>query len=592
MSRFPATRKTPAWTPTLRAGGPRHILEHRSVVKLTHYQFFRLFLALVLFLPLPAATRDPVRAKRAMAVSSEENATRAGVEILRQGGNAVDAAIAVGFTLAVTHPWAGNLGGGGFMLIRFADGRAAFLDFRERAPRAARRDMYLDSQGKPTSESVAGYRASGVPGTVRGFELALKKYGTKSWAKLVEPAIALAEKGFPLTWGLAESLRSSDRMAGFPESHRIYQRNGRFYEMGEVFRQPELEATLRRVAERGPNEFYEGETARLIAADMESHGGTITLDDLKEYTPVEREPLRSTYKDYELLLAPPPSSGGIGVGQMLHMLEGSGYEKAGAGSAAAIHYVAEVMRRYFADRAQHFGDPDFSSVPVAGLMSKKYALARRSSIHAGRATPSASLRAGDPTGYESTETTHYSVVDPDGNAVAVTYTLNGAYGSGVTARGTGVLLNNEMDDFTVKAGEPNVYGVLQSEKNAIEPRKRPLSSMTPAILTRGGKLFMIVGSPGGPTIISTVLEVILNVIDFKMDLQQAVDFPRFHHQWMPDELRIEQYGVSPDTIEGLRQRGHEIRFVGAQGQVMAIQAADGWLLGAADARSEGLALGF
>jgi gamma-glutamyltranspeptidase/glutathione hydrolase len=556
-------------------------------------RFLRLSLALILFVPLSAATRDPVRAKRAMVVSSEENATRAGVEILRDGGNAVDAAIAVGFALAVTHPWAGNLGGGGFMLIRFADGRTTFLDFRERAPRAASRDMYLDAQGKPTDDSVAGSRASGAPGPVRGFDLALKKDGTKQWAALIEPAITLAQKGFPLTWGLAESLRSSERMARFPESHRIFQRDGRFYEMGEVLRQPELAATFERIAKSGPNEFYEGKTAQLIAADMERNGGTITLEDLKEYTPVERQPLRSTYKDYELLLAPPPSSGGIGIGQMLNMLEGSDYEKAGAGSASAIHYVAEVMRRYFADRALHFGDPDFSSVPGAGLLSKKYALSRRSSIRADHVTPSASLQAGEPAGYESSETTHYSVVDSQGNAVAVTYTLNGAYGSGVTAKGTGVLLNNEMDDFTVKPGEANMYGVLQGEKNAIEPRKRPLSSMTPTILTRGGKLFMIVGSPGGPTIISTVLEVILNVVDFKMDLQQAVDFPRFHHQWMPDELRVERYGTSPDTIESLRQRGHEIRFVDAQGRVTAIQATeDGWLLGAADSRSEGLALGF
>ena len=556
-------------------------------------RFLRLFLALILLAPLPAATRDPVRAKKAMVVSSEENATRAGVEILRGGGNAVDAAITVGFALAVTHPWAGNLGGGGFMLIRFAHGRTAFLDFRERAPRAASRDMYLDAQGKPTDESVAGYRASGVPGTVRGFDLALKKYGTKEWSALIEPAITLAQKGFPLSWGLADSLRSSSRMARFPESHRIFQRDGRFYEMGEVLRQPELAATLQRIAKAGPNEFYEGKTAQLIAADMERNGGTITLEDLKEYAPVEREPLRSTYKDYELLLAPPPSSGGIGIGQMLNMLEGSGYEKPGAGSAAAIHYVAEVMRRYFADRALHFGDPDFASVPGVGLLSKKYALSRRSSIRAGHVTPSVSLQAGDPMGYESSETTHYSVVDSQGNAVAVTYTLNGAFGSGVTAKGTGVLLNNEMDDFTVKPGEANMYGVLQGEKNSIEPRKRPLSSMTPTILTRGGKLFMIVGSPGGPTIISTVLEVILNVVDFKMDLQQAVDFPRFHHQWMPDELRVERYGTSPDTIQGLQQRGHEIRFVDAQGRVMAIQVGDdGWLLGAADARSEGLAAGF
>jgi len=556
------------------------------------YRLVAVLLAFGAGFPLYPAAREPERARRAMVVSSEAHATRIGVEVLRQGGNAVDAAIAVGFALAVTHPWAGNLGGGGFMLIRFADGRATFLDFRERAPAAATRDMYLDGSGTPTDDSVSGYRASGVPGTVRGFGLARAKYGAKPWSELIQPAIELAGRGFPITWGLADWLKSSSRLALFPDSRRIFQRGGRFYEMGETLRQPELRDTLRRIARRGADEFYQGETARLIAADMERSGGLITLADLREYTPVEREPLRGAYKDYELLLAPPPSSGGVGVGQMLNMLEGSGYEKSGAGSAAAIHYVAEAMRRYFADRAAHLGDPDFADVPAAGLLSKAYARRRRSSIEPERATPSASLQAGSPSGAESAETTHYSIVDSAGNAVAVTYTLNGAFGSGVTGRGTGVLLNNEMDDFTVKPGEPNMFGVLQSEKNAIEPRKRPLSSMTPTIVTRDGKPFLVLGAPGGPTIISSVLQVISNVIDFEMDLQQAVDFPRFHHQWIPDELRIERYGTSPDTMEGLRRRGHRVAPVDAMGRVMAIQMDGEWILGAADSRSEGLAAGF
>ena len=527
-----------------------------------------------------------------MVVSSEAHATRAGVEILRKGGNAVDAAVAVGLALAVTDPWAGNLGGGGFMLVRMADGRTSFLDFRERAPAAASRDMYLDGDGTPTRESVEGYRASGVPGTVRGFEMALQKFGSVPWANLVEPAIRLARDGFPLSWSLAESLRTSERLSQFPESRRIYQRDGRFYEMDEVLRQPDLAATLERLARRGPGEFYEGETARLIAADMAKNGGLITLEDLRNYAAVERQPLRSRYKDYELLLAPPPSSGGVGIGQMLHMLEGSGYEKSGPGSSAAIHYVAEVMRRYFADRAEHFGDPDFSPVPAEGLLSQNYALERRASIDDTRATPSASLSAGKPVGREKSETTHYSVIDSAGNAVAVTYTLNGFFGSGVTARGTGVLLNNEMDDFTVKPGEPNMYGALQSEKNAIEPGKRPLSSMTPTIVLRGGKPFLVLGAAGGPTIISVVLQVITNVVDFEMNVQQAVDFPRFHHQWMPDELRLERHGISHDTIQLLQVRHHKIAFVDAIGRVAAIQAADGWLLGAPDARSEGFAAGY
>jgi gamma-glutamyltranspeptidase/glutathione hydrolase len=527
-----------------------------------------------------------------MVVSAQQEATRAGVEILKSGGNAVDAAVAVGFALAVTHPRAGNLGGGGFMLIRFADGRATFLDFRERAPAAAHRDMYLDENGEPTDEMVVGYRASGVPGSARGFELAARKYGTKPWRDLLQPAVRLAEEGFPVTFGQSESLRSSTRMAQFPESHRIFQRSGRYYEMDDVFRQPDLHRTLQRIAKNGADEFYTGDTARRIAADMKRNGGTITLEDLKAYKPVERKPLQGRYRDYGIVAPPPPSSGGVGVIQMLNMLEGSEYQRSGPGSASAIHYVAEVMRRYFADRARHFGDPDFVDVPVDRLLDKGYARARRSSIELGRAGDSEAVHPGAFGMPESTETTHYSVVDPEGNAVAVTYTLNGSFGSGVTARGTGVLLNNEMDDFSSKPGAPNEAGLLTSEQNAIQPGKRPLSSMTPTILTRDRKLFLVVGSPGGPTIISTVLQVITNVVDFEMDLQQAVDFPRFHHQWMPDELRIERYGVSSDTLERLRQRGHQLRFVDKQGRVMAIQVGEKWLLGAADGRSEGTARGY
>ena len=551
-------------------------------------------LLLIFSLSLPAgfaATRRPVRAKQAMVVSAQDDATQAGVEVLRAGGNAVDAAVAVGFALAVTHPRAGNLGGGGFMLIRFADGRTTFLDFRERAPAAAHRDMYLGPDGEPTDEIVVGYRASGVPGTPRGLEMATRKYGTKPLKDLLEPAIRLARRGFRVGFEQARSLHSK-RMQDFPESRRIFQRNGRYYEMGEIFKQPDLQHTLERIAARGADDFYSGETAQLIAADMKKNNGTITLDDLKGYKPVERTPLQGSYRGYEIISAPPPSSGGVGVIQMLNMLEESGYQRSGPGSAAAIHYVAETMRRYFADRAAYFGDPDFVSVPVARLTRKRYAHERAATIDRGRAGASRDIPPGLGSGAESTETTHYSVVDSDGNAVAVTYTLNGSFGSGVTAAGTGVLLNNEMDDFSSKPGAPNNAGLLTSEKNAIVPGKRPLSSMTPTIVARDGKLFLVVGSPGGPTIISTVLEVITNVIDFNMDIQQAVDFPRFHHQWMPDELRLERHGHSHDTIERLRQRGHSLNFVEKQGRVMAIQAEGEWLLGAPDARSEGSARGF
>ena len=547
---------------------------------------------LVLASTLLGATREPVSARRAMVVSAEAHATEAGLAVLKDGGNAIDAAVAVGFALAVTHPRAGNIGGGGFMLIRFADGDSTFIDFRERAPAAAGRDMYLAADGKPTQDSVVGYRAVGVPGTVRGFDLARDKYGTKPWGRLVASAIRLAEEGFPVSHERAIDFRENNRLPLFADSKRIFLRNGRPYEMGEVLRQPELAATLGRIADHGANEFYTGETARLIAGDMKRNGGLITLDDLREYKAVERKPVVGEYRGYKILSAPPPSSGGAGIVQMLNMLEGSGFAQGGGGSASSIHYVAEVMRRFFADRAEYFGDTDFVDMPLEGLLSKDYARQRRTSIRGDRATPSSEIRAGRPTGNESSETTHYSVVDRDGNAVAVTYTLNGSFGSGVTAAGTGVLLNNEMDDFTAKPGEPNQFGLLQSEKNAIEPGKRPLSAMTPTIVTRDGRLFMVLGAPGGPTIISTVLQVITNVIDFKMNLQQAVDFPRFHHQWMPDELRLEDHGFSPDTVALLKQRGHKIKSVEKMGRVMAIQAEGGELLGAADSRSEGLAQGF
>ena len=557
------------------------------------FVFFRLISLFVwLAVTLGAASRAPVQARRAMVVTAEAHATRVGVKVLVDGGNAVDAAVAVGFALAVTHPRAGNLGGGGFMLIRLAEGTSTFLDFRERAPGEADRDMYLDASGEVTEESFVGYRAVGVPGTVRGLAEALRKYGTRPWGELVAPALELARDGFAVSDELARDLAESERLARFPESKRVFQGDGKPLEAGEMLRQPDLAGTLARLANEGPDEFYEGRTARLIAEDMTRNGGLISLADLKDYKVVERRPLEGTYRGYGILSAPPPSSGGAGIVQMLNMLEGSGFAGEGAGSAWAIHYTAEVMRRFFADRAEFFGDTDFVDVPVAGLVEKQYALDRRSSIDRHRVTPSSQISNGRPGGAESGETTHYSIVDEAGNAVAVTYTLNGSFGSGVTARGTGVLLNNEMDDFTAKPGEPNFFGLLQSEKNAIEPGKRPLSAMTPTIVTRDGKPFLVLGAAGGPRIISVVLQVITNVIDFKMHLQQAVDFPRFHHQWMPDELRLEDHGFSPDTVALLRKRGHKVVFLEPMARLMAIQVDGKWLLGAADARSEGLAAGY
>ncbi|HUJ21225.1 MAG TPA: gamma-glutamyltransferase [Bryobacteraceae bacterium] len=538
--------------------------------------------------------RVPVRARHGMVATREAHATEIGVAVLESGGNAIDAAVAVGFALAVTHPSAGNIGGGGFLLARFADGRTAFLDFRERAAEKASRDMYLDPDGKVTRDSVVGYRASGVPGTVRGLELAHQKYGRKKWAELVEPAVRLASEGFPVSYGLARSLRSahaSERLSAFPESKRIFLRDGNYYEAGERLVQPDLARTLERIRDRGAQDFYEGETARLLAADVQAHGGLITLDDLKNYKVIERQPLTGGYRGYTILTAPPPSSGGVGILQMLGVLEGSGYEKSGFGSAATLHFMAEAMRRYFADRSEYMGDPDFYRVPVSGLLSPRYIAALRQSIDAERATPSSSLHPGKPESYESSETTHYSIVDAEGNAVAVTYTLNNSFGSAVTATKLGFLLNDEMDDFAAKPGQANLFGLIQGEANAIQPRKTPLSSMTPTIVLRDGKLCLVVGSPGGPTIINTVLEVVVDVIDFGMNIADAVDAPRLHHQWMPDVLDLER-GFSPDTIALLQARGHTVKIVDGQGEVAAIQVQDGWLEASADPRTEGTAKGY
>lgn len=434
-----------------------------------------------------------------MVASTHEIASRVGVEILQRGGNAVDAAVAVALALAVVHPAAGNLGGGGFMLIRMADGRASVIDYREMAPARAHRDMYVDEKGDVVPEaSTVGHRAVAVPGTVAGLALALEKYGTMSWADVCRPAERLAREGVVLTHFEAESLRRAARLLErFPESRRIFLRDGRYYEEGEIFRQPDLAETLRRLIERGPREFYEGETARRIVAEMEAGGGLITLDDLKNYRAIERAPLRTTYRGYEILTVPPPSSGGVALIEMLHILEGFDLRALGHNSADYVHLLVEAMRRAFADRARFLGDPDFARIPVKGLTSRRYAEALRRTIDMNRATPSAALAPGDAFAYESEHTTHFTVVDAMGNVVANTYTLNGSYGSGVTVRGAGFLLNNEMDDFTSKPGVPNMFGLLQSEANQIGPRKRPLSAMTPTIVLRDGKPYFALGSPGG-----------------------------------------------------------------------------------------------
>ena len=528
-----------------------------------------------------------------MVGAQEPLATDVGVRVLKDGGNAVDAAIAVGFALSVTHPYAGNLGGGGFMLIRFADGHSTFIDFRERAPGKASRNMYLDASGKPTRDSLEGWKSAGVPGTVRGFELAHQKYGSRKWAELVDPAVALAERGFPVSYALAESLKSARNLSQDPESKRIFLKNGGYFAAGETFAQPELARTLKRIAQNGANEFYQGETAQKLAEAMARAGGLISLSDLKDYAAVERMPLTGSYRGYGIISAPPPSSGGIGILQMLGMLEGSGYQKSGFGSASEIEYVAEVMRRYYADRSQYLGDPDFGKLRLMSLLDPAYIKRRRDSIDPNRATPSAQVYPGLPAGKEGGETTHYNVVDAQGNAVAVTYTLNEGYGNGITVAGLGFLLNDEMDDFAAKPGSANVFGLIQGELNTIQPGKRPLSAMTPTILTRDGKFFMAVGAPGGGRIISAVLQTILNVIDFGMNAQDAVDAPRIHHQWQPDKLYLES-GISPDTAALLKSRGYDIdRSTGlVLARVETIVSSGGWLQGGSDGRGTGKAAGY
>ncbi len=545
-----------------------------------------------LLLAAAAFAREPVRARKAMVVAQEPHAADVGLDVLRKGGNAVDAAVAVAFALAVTLPSAGNLGGGGFLLVRFADGKTGFIDFRERAPKPATRNMYLDAAGNPTRDSIAGWRAAGVPGTVRGLEMAHGKYGTRPWAELVRPALDLARNGIGVSYALSRSLRGAAKLMGeFPESKRIFLNGGKMFEVGQRLTQPELAATLERISSGGAREFYEGETARILAAEMKKNGGHIGLDDLRGYKAIARVPLSGRYKDYDIVTAPPPSSGGLGLLQMCGVLEGSGYEKTGAGSASTIHFLAEAMRRYYADRSEHLGDPDFFKVPVRGLIDPRYVSSLRDSIDRTKATPSDSLKPGKPRDGESADTTHFSIVDEHGNAAALTYTINGSYGNGVTVPKLGFLLNNERDDFAAKPGFPNMFGLVQGEGNAIQPGKTPLSSMTPTIVTRGGKLFMVIGAPGGSRIITGVTQAFLNVVDHGMNMQEAIDAPRFHHQWQPDKLSLEK-GFSPDTIELLKAKGHTIDRIPAVALVESILLGDGWLQGATDGRGSGKVAGY
>jgi gamma-glutamyltranspeptidase/glutathione hydrolase len=544
-----------------------------------------------------AASPEPVRARHGMVASTSEIASRVGVAIMQRGGNAIDAAVAVGLALAVTWPSAGNLGGGGFMMIRRANGETEIIDYRERAPLAASRDMYLDKSGNVIEEaSTVGYKAVGVPGTVAGLALALKRHGKLRWPQVVEPARRLASEGFIVNHHTARSLEGSKELLGkFPESRRIFLRDGNFYGEGERLVQTELAATLSRIKRLGPREFYEGKTASLIAQDMRANGGLITARDLKEYAPTIRKPLKGTYRGFEILTMPPPSSGGTALLEMLNVLEHFNMKELSHNSSDSVHVLVETMRRAFADRAEFLGDADFVKVPVEGLISKRYAADLAKTIDIEKATPSDSIKAGKPAAYESADTTHFTVIDRDGNVVSNTYTLNNSYGAGVTARGTGILLNNEMDDFTSKPGVPNAYGLLQSENNSIAPRKRPLSAMTPTIVLKDGKVYFAVGSPGGPTIINTVLQVIVNIIDYEMDIQEAINAPRFHHQWMPDRVRWEPFGLNKDTRAALERRGH--LFADTPGNMgdaegIMIEPKTEIRLGASDPRLGGVPVGY
>ncbi|EME1045627.1 gamma-glutamyltransferase [Salmonella enterica] len=530
----------------------------------------------------------PVRATQGMVASVDAMATQVGVDILKQGGNAVDAAVAVGYALAVTHPQAGNLGGGGFMLLRTKDGATTAIDFREMAPAGATRDMFLDEQGNPDSKkSLTSPLASGTPGTVAGLSLALEKYGSLPLNSVVRPAIKLAQEGFIVNDALADDLKTygSEVLPHHENSKAIFWKDGEPLKKGDKLVQQDLANSLTMIAENGPDAFYKGDIARQIAQQMQQNGGLITTDDLAAYQAVERTPVSGEYRGYQIFSMPPPSSGGIHIVQILNILENFDMNKYGFGSADAIQIMAEAEKYAYADRSEYLGDPDFVNVPWQALTSKTYAKSIAGQIDINKAKPSSEIRPGKLAPYESDQTTHFSVVDKDGNAVAVTYTLNTTFGTGIVAGNTGILLNNQMDDFSAKPGVPNVYGLVGGEANAVGPKKRPLSSMSPTIVVKDGKTWLVTGSPGGSRIITTVLQMVVNTIDFGMNVAEATNAPRFHHQWLPDELRVEK-GFSPDTLKLLEQKGQKVALKEAMGSTQSIMVGpDGELYGASDPRS-------
>ncbi len=567
---------------------------------------FGFLLLLILLLPGRVAAEQailsaqdifhPVLGTQGMVASQEATATQVGLEVLKGGGNAVDAAVAVGFALAVTLPRAGNLGGGGFMLIHMAEsGETLALDYREEAPAAAGRDLFLDADGKVDNQRARfSYLSAGVPGTVAGLAAAQARFGRLSLAEVLAPAIRLAEEGMPVSVALAEGLAArAERLKAWPETARVFfKADGSPYSAGEKLVQSDLAWSLKEIARDGAAAFYKGEIGQRIAADMKANDGLITESDLAAYDVVWREPVTGSYRGYAIASMPPPSSGGVHLVQILNLLESYPLGEMGAGSAATLHVMAEAMKLAYADRSQHLGDPDFWKVPQRGLTSKAYASRLRQRIDQDRALAATEIGPGDPVPYESNETTHFSVADRFGNVVSNTYTINFSYGSGIVAKGTGILLNNEMDDFSAKPGTPNAYGLIGGAANAIEPGKRPLSSMTPTLVFKNGKPWLVTGSPGGSRIITTVLQIVLNTVDHGMNVAAATAAPRMHHQWLPDELRIEP-GFSQDTLRLLADKGHRVVIKNAMGSTQSLlRIEDGWT-GASDPRRPGaLTLGY
>ncbi len=538
----------------------------------------------------------PVMGKNGMVASQEATATRVGLRILEEGGNAVDAAVAVAFTLAVTLPRAGNIGGGGFMLVHIGEtGETVAIDYREMAPLKATFDMYLDKEGKVDVElAQSSFKSMGVPGSVAGLAHVLKTYGTLPLKTVIAPAIKLAEEGIIVNKDQVFTLtKGKERLQRWPETRRIYFKpDGSVYQVGERMFFKDLAWSLRQIAENGPKAFYEGAIAEKILASMKKHGGLITKEDMKNYHIAVREPVRGTYRGYEIIGMSPPSSGGIHIIQMLNILEGYSLKEMGALSAASMHLMAESMKLAFADRSKYLGDPDWWHIPIEGLTSKKYAEKLREGIDPEKTRPSSEIHPESPSPYESEETTHFSVMDRFGNVVSNTTTLNFSFGSGMVPEGTGILMNNEMDNFAAKPGVPNAYGLLGGQANAIQPTKRPLSSMAPMMVLKDGKPFLATGSPGGPRLINAILQVIINVIDHDMNISDATNSRRIHHQWRPDKLRVEQ-GISPDTLRLLEKRGHRIVEKNAMGSTQSVLKKNGIYYGASDPRRPGaLTLGY